>query len=299
MQAHSLINSDGIRLLAETGGDGPTMLLCNGLFCTTQYYPPWWRHFGGSHRLVQFDYRSHGGSDDDPHPSNVTMDKLVDDASLVFERLCDERTIVVGHSMGVRVAIELFIRYPNRVPCLILLCGSAFDSLGSLGRPAPVREAVLGLLRVGDRVVPVANALKDVVIRRDIITKVGTLLGGMSARTPRDAIDGLLTNVDRLDVRMMTGLARSYIQHSVRDLLPDVHVPVLYLVGERDSLASPSHADDVVRCLPDAEKYVVRGCTHLAPVEQPDEVGDVVEAFLRRVSSRRAQTIQTMDAGRG
>ena len=240
-----------------------------------------------SHRLVQFDYRCHGASDDDPTPSNVTMARLADDASLVFEKLCDDRTIVVGHSLGVQVAIELFVRYPDRISCLILLCGSAFDTLGAIPSKPPFRNAVLGALRFGERVVPLARLLKDVAIRRDLVTKVGILLGGMSKHTPRAPIEALLANVDRLDVRMMMTLAQSYIQHSVRSLLPRVTVPTLFLVGQKDSLASPSHADEVLRWLPDAQKYVVKGCTHLALVEKPDEVHNVAEAFLQRVLTQQ------------
>ena len=283
MHAHTLTTPDGIRLHAESNGSGPTMLLCNGLFCTTQYFVPWWNHFSNSYRLVQFDYRSHGGSDDDPDPKNVTIPRLVDDAALVLENLCPEQTIVVGHSMGVRVALELYLRYPHRIPCLILLCGSAYDSMGPIPGRAPFKQTVLGTLRAADHLVPAAQLIKDVTIHHDFVSKVGYLVGGLSRTlTPREPVEALLSNLDRLDVRMMTTLAQSYIRHSARDTLPLVRVPALYLVGEKDSLALPAHAWEVSRLMPNCEAYVVDGCTHLAPVEKPEEVHEVAEAFLAR-----------------
>ena len=291
MRSHSLVSEDGIRLRAETCGKGPSMLLCNGLFCTTQYYVPWLAHFQKSYHLVQFDYRSHGGSDDDPNPSNVSMDSLVDDASSVMNKLCDNKTIVVGHSMGVRVALGLYDRYPNRISCLILLCGSAFDSLGEISSKWPVSNAVLSVLWLGDRITPLAKIVKNLTVRFDLITKVGVPLGGLSKQTPKEAINGLLSNVDRLDVRMMTTLARSYIHHSNRRLLPLVNVPTLYLVGEKDRLATPSHADKVVQMMPQAQKYVVKGCTHLALVEKPEEIHKTVEDFLLSALDRRVDVI--------
>ncbi|MFW5741353.1 MAG: alpha/beta fold hydrolase [Myxococcota bacterium] len=283
MHTHTLMTTDGIRLHAESKGTGPTMLLCNGLFCTTQYFVPWWNHFSQSHRLVQFDYRSHGASDDDPDPKNVTIERLVDDAALMLERLCPEQTIVVGHSMGVRVALELYYRYPHRIPTLLLLCGSAFDSMGPVPSFAPFRQAVLGTLRAADHAVPLAKLIKDVTVGQDLVSKVAYLLGGMSRTlTPREPVEALLANLDRLDVRMMTTLARSYIRHSGRAILPLVRVPTLFLVGEKDSLALPSHAWDVSRLMPDCEPYSVRGCTHLAPVERPAEVHRAAESFLER-----------------
>ena len=288
MQSCSLTTTDGVRLRVESVGNGTTMLLCNGLFCTTQYYVPWCNHFQQSHRIVQFDYRSHGGSDDDPNPSNVTIEQLVNDASLVFESLCDERTIVVGHSMGVRVALDIFARYPNRVSCLILLCGNAFDSLGTILSRAPLRNTVLGILRCGDYVPAIGRAIKDISVRFDLVTKIGISLGGMSRNTPREPIDALLSNVDRLDVRMMTTLTQSYIQHSALELLPKVDVPTLLIVGDKDSFASPSHANEVMKKMPNAQRHVLAGCTHLAPVEKPDEIHSVVDAFLDSVIPGRA-----------
>ncbi|MCL2823770.1 MAG: alpha/beta hydrolase, partial [Polyangiaceae bacterium] len=105
----------------------------------------------------------------------------------------------------------------------------------------------------------------------------------MNKDTPRDAVEGLLANVDRLDVRMMTSLAQSYILHSSRETLPRVEVPVLFLVGARDSLASPSHAHEVVGTMRDAREYVVFGCTHLALLEAPGEVHRVVDKFLESI----------------
>lgn len=286
MDSQTLTTPDGIRLHAETTGTGATMLLCNGLFCTTQYFVPWWNHFSQTHRLVQFDYRSHGASDDDPDPSNVTIPRLVDDASLVLEKLCPEKTILVGHSMGVRIALELYLRYPHRIPCMILLCGSAFDSMGPIPSFRPIRKTVLGVLGSAEHLVPLAGAIKDVTIRKDLVSKVAYLLGGMSRTlTPREPVEALLANLDRLDVRMMTTLARSYIEHSARDILPRVPVPTLYLVGEKDSLALPSHAREVAGLMPNAQAHVIAECTHLAPVEKPEEVHAIVETFLERLGS--------------
>lgn len=283
MHPHTLTTPDGIRLHAEVDGAGATMLLCNGLFCTTQYFVPWWNHFAKTHRVVQFDYRSHGGSDDDPDPTNVTIPRLVDDASLVLESLCPPRTIVVGHSMGVRIALELYLRYPHRVTCLILLCGSAYDSMGPIPSRTPIRQLVLATLKLAGHAVPAAKLLKDVTIGTDLVSKVAYLVGGMSRTlTPREPVEGLLANLDRLDVRMMTSLAQSYIRHSAKDILPRVRVPALFLVGAKDSLALPAHAWEVSRLLPNCEAYVVDGCTHLAPVEKPAEVHEVAERFLSR-----------------
>ncbi len=280
---HAFRTRDGVRLHVESRGVGPTMLLCNGLFCSTHYFVPWWDHFSRDYRLVQFDYRGHGRSDDAPDPTALSIALLTDDAEQVMNATCPDKTILVGHSMGVRIALELYARQPERISALLLLCGSAFDSLGPLFSRLPMRTSVLAFLLLGDYATPFARIVKDAVLHADLVARVAYLVGGMSRElTPREPIEGLMRNLERLDVRLMPPLARSYIRHSARRILPQVDVPTLFLVGEKDSLALPSHARKVVRLLPHGEAYVVRGCTHLAPVERPDEVHSVAESFLAR-----------------
>jgi pimeloyl-ACP methyl ester carboxylesterase len=259
------------------------MLLCNGLFCTTQYFVPWLRHFPKTYRVVQFDYRSHGRSAEAPDPHRVTMDRLVDDAAAVMQQACPSQLIVVGHSMGVRVALELYRLFPGRISHLILLCGSSFNAMGPIPDRSPFRELITSTLWLAGRTRPAAQLAKDITLRTDLVSKVAYLLGGMSySLTPRVPVEALLAHLERLDVRMMTTLARSYINHTAQTILPTVRAPTLYLVGELDSLAPPSHARAAARLLPNAEVCVIDGCTHLAPVERPGRVHDEVEAFLRR-----------------
>ncbi len=282
-QTIAVRSRDALRLHAETAGTGDTMLLCNGLFCSTHYYGAWLEHFAPSWRVVQFDYRGHGRSDEPPHPDRVEMQHLGHDAEDVLRSTCPDPVVIVGHSMGVRIALDLYCRVPHRVRALVLLCGSVYDSLGSLPSRFPMRHAVTGLLGLSDRLGPVAPWLKHKSTKHDLVSAVGYWLGGLSRTlTPREPVQKLLRHVDRLDMRLIASLGRSYIDHSAEHLLPRVRVPTLIVAGEKDLLAPPAHAHRVARKLSRAEVHVCSDCTHLAPVEKPDEVHDVVDAFLSR-----------------
>jgi pimeloyl-ACP methyl ester carboxylesterase len=274
---------DGVRLAVEVQGEGPPMLLCNGMFCSTHYYVEWVPHFARSHRVVQFDYRGHGRSADAPDPSKVTLPSLVNDAQDVLLDTCKEPVILVGHSMGVRTALELYDRAPHRVRCLVLLCGSVFDSLGRIPSRRPLRQLVSGTLGLGNRLPGLGTALKELTVKHDLVSKVGYGLGGLSRTlTPRAPVQSLLRNLARIDIRLMSSLGPSYIAHSASPILPRVAVPTLMLVGSNDMLASPDHAWRVARSIRTAEVHVCPGCTHLAPVERPEEVHRVVDSFLQR-----------------
>jgi len=274
---------DSVDLHVEVTGQGAPMLMCNGLFCSTHYNGEWVRHFSDRYRIVQFDYRGHGRSAEPPHPDHVELRHLVHDAEDVLRATTDAPAVVVGHSMGVRVALDLFCRMPHRIRALVLLCGSVFDSLGPIPSLSPLRNLVTGILGLSEHLGPVGPWIKDKTIEHDLVSPVGYFLGSLSRDlTPREPVQGLLRNVARIDMRVIRSLGQSYINHSALHMLPRVHAPTLVIAGEKDSLASPAHARAVTRKLRVAELHVCTGCTHLAHIEKPAEVHGVVSSFLAR-----------------
>ncbi len=281
--------SDGVDLHVEERGpqvEGRrgtlprAMLLCNGLYCSTHYYGPWFDEFSSDHRVVSFDYRGHGQSADPVDPSTVTLEGLIGDAQAVFDTI-DGPVVLVGHSMGVRVVLELAARAKRPVDAVVMLCGSVFDVGVGLTAAA---ASTLGppLLGVMGRTAGLSRRVRDAVVHPEWMIAVGGLVGGLAPHTPRAPIEGLVRNVRRVDVRTMASLGRSYLEHSARPLLPRLKAPALQIVGALDRLAPPAHARAVERALPSISTVVVEGCTHLAPVEAPTEVHRAVRAFLGR-----------------
>ncbi len=267
-RARSVSARGGVPLHVEERGAGArTMLLCNGLYCSTHYYGPWIEQFSRDHRVVSFDYRGHGKSADARDPGAVTLASLVDDARAVLDTI-EGPTILVGHSMGVRVALELAARAEARLDGVILLCGSVFGIGDGLSASAVARVGP-PLLRTADRVSYAFELARNAVMHPDWFITVGSLFGGLARSTPRAPIEALVRNVRRLDVRLMTSVARSYVEHTARPLLPRVQAPTLQIVGGLDQLATPAHARLVERELPRCTTHVVEGCTHLAPIERP------------------------------
>ena len=63
----------------------------------------------------------------------------------------------------------------------------------------------------------------------------------------------------------------------------DLDLPVLSVAGEVDHLTPPRYAEHVVAHAPSAELVVLPGAGHWFPVEEADELADVVAAFVRRL----------------
>lgn len=282
MTTRTVHTTDGTALHVDDVGAGArAMLLCNGLYCSTHYYGPWIEQFSRDHRVVSFDYRGHGKSQDARDPARVTLPALVEDAQAVLDTIA-EPTVLVGHSMGVRVALELAARAKAEIDGVILLCGSVFDIGDGLTARAVSRLAP-PLLRALGRAAPLSRAVRDAVVHPSWLVGAGTLVGGLAKSTPRAPIEALARSVRRLDVRLMASIARSYVEHTARPLLARLDLPTLQIVGALDQLASPAHARAVHREISRCTTHVVEGCTHLAPIENPDEVHAVARRYLEQL----------------
>jgi pimeloyl-ACP methyl ester carboxylesterase len=79
---------------------------------------------------------------------------------------------------------------------------------------------------------------------------------------------------------MFLRMLRSAGEHSAKDLLPAIDVPVLVLAGDRDSFTPPRYAEEMAAALPKGELLMALGGTHVVPIERRELVRDRVERFL-------------------
>ena len=103
--------------------DGAPVLLIHGNCSSSRYWEPLIRHLPSSWRIVAPDLRGYG--DSEPAPVDATRG-LRDFSDDVAGLLSDgsfapgARPVVVGHSMGGGVALQLLIDHPGDVAALVL-----------------------------------------------------------------------------------------------------------------------------------------------------------------------------------
>lgn len=130
--ADGWLERDGISLhYLEWSADpepptGRPVLLLHGLGSNAQYWNRVAQRLTGR-RLVAPDARAHGLTGRPPHtppvPDGFSMDELIADAMLVIDRLGLERPVVVGHSWGATVALELASHAGERIAALVFVDG--------------------------------------------------------------------------------------------------------------------------------------------------------------------------------
>src|SRR6478735_12238426 len=126
MASKTLEASDGTTLrYFDSGGGLPAIVMANGLGGPLSAYKHQIQHLRSRFRIISWDYRGLYGSSlpSGAHP-DLSIEAHVRDLLSVLEALGEKRVAVVGWSMGVQVALDLYATHPDLVSHLVLINGT-------------------------------------------------------------------------------------------------------------------------------------------------------------------------------
>lgn len=89
----------------EAGGGEPPIVFVHGWSCDHTFFAPQADHFSTAHRCVSVDLRGHHGLQ--APPGTATIPTHARDVRAICEALELEGPVIVGHSMGGAIALEL------------------------------------------------------------------------------------------------------------------------------------------------------------------------------------------------
>ena len=107
----------------DTKTEGPTILCLHGRWGRGETWVDFMQHYGDKYRVIAPDQRGHGLSG--KPIAKYTAEEMAADMVSLLDFLGLDSVILVGHSMGGRVAGYLTALYPDRVKALAILDKSA------------------------------------------------------------------------------------------------------------------------------------------------------------------------------
>jgi pimeloyl-ACP methyl ester carboxylesterase len=181
--------------------------------------------------------------------------------------------VVIGHSMGARVALEMMRAAPERIARLALLDTGIH----------PVREG-----EEANRQILVDLAFKD-----GMAALADRWLQPMvhEARVhDRSLMEPLKAMVMRATPEQHQRQIRALLNRpDPRALLPTIRCPVLVMVGRQDRWSPPAQHQEIAALIPNAELVVIEDSGHMSTVEQPDQVSRALLRWLGLDEQTQAQ----------
>ena len=237
------------------------LLFLPGLICDARVFAPQLAAFPGSRAVDGYGM----------------ADSLADMArkALAFaDREGAERFDLFGHSMGGRVALELFRLAPQRVRRLAL----SNTGVHSLGASEPEKR----------------HALRAIGHERGYEALVDTWLPPMvaEANRARPELYGPMRQMSLdagqavFDAQIAALLGRP----EQEGLLPRIACPTLVITGELDAWSPPAQHRDIAAAIPDSTLVTVEGAGHMLPLEAPEALNRAIAHWLAREAAEPATT---------
>ena len=261
----------------------PTAILCDGIACDGFIWKYLWDDLTTDANVVHWHYRGHGRSARPADPSVIELTDHARDMNTVRAMTAAEGPVVLfGHSMGCQVALEAYRMHPENVLGLVLICGS-YGRITHTFRGTDVMAQLLPrVIEAVDKHTRVARGLWGH-LPPAVALRIALLTGEVDRVSiqPDDLLPYMKHMVD-IDLPMFLRMLRSAGEHTAKDLLPKIDVPVLVLAGDRDMFTPTRYAEEMAALIPRSELHVISG-THVIPIERKDQVAELVRTFLKKL----------------
>lgn len=226
------------------------LLFLPGLICDARIFAPQLAAFPDSRAV-----NGYGMADSLPAMARVALEQADEEGADRFD--------LFGHSMGGRVALEVWRLAPERVSRLAL----SSTGVHSLGADEPAKR----------------HALKAIGHERGYETLVDSWLPPMVAEANR-AKPELYGPMRQMSLDAGPAVFDTQIDALLgrpeqESLLPQISCPTLVITGELDTWSPPAQHERIAAAIPDSTLVIVPGAGHMLPSEAPEAVNDAIAAW--------------------
>ncbi|MGH2807707.1 MAG: alpha/beta fold hydrolase [Actinomycetota bacterium] len=239
----------------------------------------------GDHRLVFYDLRGHGLSQ--PKGSaEYSLRTLAADLECVIEDAGLEEVVIVGHSVGGMIALDLCANsldmLSSSVKGLVLVNTThrpAYETITGGAAVARLERAIRHPLDIlGSQHMTVDRLRKIIKPSDSLFLTVSFAAFGPHASAHQ--IDFTYDMLAETPTDVLFDLFKCYRHFDVTDVLGDIAVPVLVIAGTHDRLTVSGASQDLAEHLPKAELKLIEGCGHMTMLERHGEFNTMVRGFL-------------------
>ncbi|MGN9789825.1 bifunctional 3-oxoadipate enol-lactonase/4-carboxymuconolactone decarboxylase PcaDC [Streptomyces sp. OZ13] len=234
--------------------DAPILVLGPSLGTTWHMWDRQIAELSERWRVIRYDLPGHGGA---PAYPAASVGDLAERLLATLDQLGVQRFGYAGCSVGGAVGIELALRHPQRVATLALVAASPRFGTADEFRRRGVVVRTNGLD-------PIARSAPE-----------RWFTPAFAAAQPA-IVEWAVQMVRTTDPGCYIAACEALAAFDVRAGLGRIQVPTLVVVGSEDQVTGPAEARTLVAGIPDARLALVPGASHLAPVEQPAAVTDLL-----------------------
>ncbi len=285
---------DGTKIYYNYAGKGMPVICCDGIACDMYAWKYIFEHFVKDHKIVRWNYRGHGRSEKPADFNNLKIEDLVEDLKILMDTIKIKKAVLLGHSMGTQVILEFWHRYPDRVIGLVPICGSFEYPLRTFHNSDILEKTVPHLARLYEKHEELFRTIWYQILPTkfsfwlSVLVEINYFLVKMEDFMP------YLEHLAKMDLRLFFRMLQNANQHSARDYLRNIDVPVLIFGGEKDKFTPMWLSKQMHNMIPTSELQILPMGTHTSPIEHPDLICLRIEKFFKEKINRKSRKKQAV-----
>ncbi len=258
----------------KIGEHKPVLIILHGLYGASDNWMSIAKTWSTNYEIFLVDLRNHGQS---PH-SNIHSYKAMRDDILKLMNDCKiKKAIVLGHSMGGKVAMRLAMDNPERINNLIVvdIAPKNYELINdqNVSKHQKILKGMLAL------------DLKLLKRRKDISQLLSASIS--NEKTKQFIMKNLKRNKDqsfswKLNVETINkeilNITKGFSENEIKKNISGF--PVLFIKGEKSNYILEEDYKQILDIFPTAEFEVIRNAGHWIHAEQPEIISTLVKGFL-------------------
>jgi pimeloyl-ACP methyl ester carboxylesterase len=278
----SVVARDGTRIGYQVRGEGPCVVLANGLGGTYIAFKYLYEALGG-YKVICWDYRGLYTSAAPKDPLANTIVHQVDDLMAILDQENIGDFVIAGWSMGVQVALETIRLHRDRVRGLYIINGTYGRTFRTVMGSRIVGRVIPALLRLIKAQAGLAGRATKIVAGSDALISAMKRFGLVSPTIDMEIFRIVAGGFQHIDWAIYSDLLARLDEHDAESVLATIDVPTAIVTASGDLMTPPATAEHMHRLIRGSRLVMIQGGTHYTPVEFPDVLVEELNRWLDRI----------------
>lgn len=218
------------------------------------------------YRVISYDIRGHGDSEQGNEDFSIQL--FVTDLLHLMDALKIEKASLCGLSMGGYIALNAIENHPERFEALVL------SDTNCIADPPEVKHKRLDTI----------ESIKAFGVEKYVDDSILHLFAPESFTTHKDAIQDVKEMIlDTSEESLSKTLLALSLRKATCNKLPEITMPVLFLVGEEDKITPPEASELMHEKIKNSTLHIISHAGHLSNMENSDEFNKQLKMFFATI----------------
>jgi esterase len=243
-------------------GSGPHIMLIHGLLGSLDNLNMVAKDLREHFTVTSVDVRNHG---DSFHENSMSYDELAKDIINVMEHLSIDKTHLLGHSMGGKIAMKVALSYPEKVNNLVVA------DIAPVQYPPHHNHILEGLQSI---------KLSEIKSRKEADSQLSQYVDQAGVR------QFLLRNLSTVDGKLHFKCNLAFIANCYKDIMVGIDTQqqfsgeTLFIKGGNSDYIIADHRPKILQLFPHSKAKIIQGTGHWLHAEKTVVFNKIVEDFL-------------------